>query len=162
MSRTGISITDKEATFGLNIIGDKSNNSYMGNFRVKCVLSPLEEIAADRRYRDLLGSNSHLAQERVRQQAFALAELEQRIIECPPFWENEIIGGGHIEDTNVILEVLDIAVEAQEQFMKEKKKELSERQALLTNMIKNKDIEKDPEIESIDENPVDPEEEVEI
>lgn len=163
MDKSGIKLSDKEASFGLNSIGEHSNDTYMGNFKVKCILSPLEEIAADRRYRELLGPNSHLATERVRSQAFALAQLEQRIIEHPPFWDNDTIGGGHIDDVNIILEVLDRAIESQEKYINLKKEELAERQAMLTNMIKTQEIEKDPEIDNVEtEQDEEPEEEVEI
>jgi len=164
MDKSGIKLSEKEASFGLNTTGEHSNETYMGNFKVKCVLSPLEEIAADRRYRELLGPNSHLATERVRSQAFALAQLEQRIIDHPPFWDNDTIGGGHIDDTNVILEVLDRAIESQEKYIEVKREELIQRQAMLTNMIKTKEIEKDPEIDNIEtgNNREEEEEEVEI
>ncbi len=140
---------EQTATFGVNIVGKHSKDSYMGTFKVKCLLSPLEEIAADKRYRDLLGANSHLAQEHIRQQAFALAQLEQRVIEMPPFWENDSLPGGHIKDTNVLLHVLDLAVEAQEKYINIKEEELKERQKRLTKAIKKKKIEKEPEIDEV-------------
>lgn len=144
-------INESIATFGINVIGERSNNTYMGRFKVKCLLAPTEEISADKLYRDLLGNNSHLAQERVRQLAFALSQLQYRIIESPEFWVNSNIGGGHITDENVILDVLDKAVEAQESYLAQKKQELKERQEKLTSRIKNKDLEKEPEVETIDE-----------
>ena len=140
---------EQTATFSINVVGRLTKDSYMGTFKVKCLISPLEEIAADKRYRDLLGDNSHLAQEHIRQQAFALAQLEQRIIEMPPFWENDTLGGGHIKDTNVVLHVLDQAIEAQEKYVGIKEKELKERQKRLTKAIKSKKIEKEPEIEEL-------------
>lgn len=138
---------EQTAKFSINITGRHSKQTYMGTFRVKCLLSPLEEIAADKRYRDLLGSNSHLAQENVRRKAFALSQLEQRVIEMPAFWENDIIPGGHIQDDNVLLEVLDIAIEAQEKYIKDKEEELEERRKRLTKKIKTKKIEKEPEVD---------------
>jgi hypothetical protein len=142
---------EQTAKFTVNITGRHSKSSYMGTFRVKCLLSPLEEIAADKRYRDLLGSNSHLAQEHVRRQAFALSQLEQRIMEMPPFWENDVIPGGHIQDDNVLLEILDLAIEAQEKYIQAKEKELNERRNRLTKNIKKKKIEKEPELDSMEE-----------
>lgn len=153
---------EQTATFSVNIVGKHSKDSYMGTFKVKCLLSPLEEIAADKRYRDLLGSNSHLAQEHIRQQAFALAQLEQRVINMPPFWENDSLPGGHIKDTNVLLAILDLAVEAQEKYITTKEDELKERQQRLTKAIKKKKIEKEPEIEEIDSKLPDDPDEVEI
>ena len=149
---------EQTATFSINIVGKHSKDSYMGTFKVKCLLSPLEEIAADKRYRDLLGANSHLAQENVRQQAFALAQLEQRVIEMPAFWENDSLPGGHVKDQNVLLHVLDQAVEAQEKYIETKETELKARQDRLTKAIKKKKIEREPEIEEIQNKAEDPEE----
>jgi len=151
---------EQTATFSVNILGRHSKQSYMGTFRVKCLLSPLEEIAADKRYRDLLGNNSHLAQEHIRQQAFALAQLEQRVLDMPAFWENDNIAGGHIKDDNVLLEILDKAIEAQQKYIEQKDQELLERQNRLTQKIKKKKIEKEPEIETVDKS--DEPQEVEI
>lgn len=141
---------EQTVTFSINVVGKLSKDTYMGTFKVKCLLSPLEDIAADKRYRDLLGDNSHLAQEHIRQQAFALSQLEQRIIDMPPFWENNTLGGGHIKDVNVVLFVLDQAIEAQEKYVNGKEKELIERQKRLTKAIKTKKIEKEPEIETVE------------
>lgn len=154
-------IIEQTATFSINVVGKFSKDTYLGTFKVKCLLSPLEEIAADKRYRDLLGDNSHLAQEHIRQQAFALAQLEQRVIEMPPFWENDVLNGGHVQDTNVVLKILDLAIEAQEKYINIKEKELKERQKRLTKAIKTKKIEKEPEIEQVD-NPAENPEEIEI
>lgn len=151
-------LVEQTATFTINIIGRHSKDSYMGTFKVKCLLSPLEEIAADKRYRDLLGQNSHLAQERVRQQAFALAQLEQRVIAMPPFWENDTLPGGHIADDNVLLTILDEAIEAQNAYIQGKEKELKDRQARLTKAIKNKKIIKEPELEEIQDKSDEPDE----
>lgn len=150
-------IKDDLGIFSVNILGRHSKASYMGQFKVKCLLSPMEEIAADKRYRDLLGNNPHLAQENVRQKAFALAQLEQRIVEMPPFFENDNIPGGHIKDDNVILEVFDMSVEAQQMYIEEKEAELKARQERLTKAIKKKKIEKQPEIE-VEDKTEDPEE----
>jgi hypothetical protein len=153
---------EQTATFTINVVGKHSKDSYMGTFKVKCLLSPLEEIAADKRYRDLLGANSHLAAQNVRQQAFALSQLEQRVIDMPAFWENESLPGGHIKDVNVLLHVLDLAVEAQEKYISKKEQELKDRQDRLTKAIKKKKIEREPEIEEVKQKQADDPDEVEI
>ena len=139
---------EQNSSFIINMIGSHTNNSYMGTFKVKCLLSPLEEIQADKTYRSLLGDNSHLALAHVRQYAFALSQLQQRIIEAPPFWQNEYIGGGHILDQNIISEVLNKAIEAQEKYIEKKQKELATRQETLTQLIKDKELQRQPELET--------------
>lgn len=142
-------IEGSEAKFDVNILGEFTNQSYIGTFRVRCILSPLEDIAADRKYRELLGDNYHLSRQDVRDKAFALSQLEARVISHPPFWENHRIGGGHIPDSNVLLEVLDKAIEAQEKYLAERKKEMEEKQEILTKAVENKKIEKEPELEPL-------------
>lgn len=138
-------IEDGCGFFDINIIGNKTNQTYMGNFKVKCLLSPIEQIKADKLYRDLLGDNAHLASNHVAQLVYALSQLHIRVLEAPPFWNNKDMGGGHLDDENVILEVLDSAIEAQTVFIKEKKDEMEKRQKQLADMIRGKQIV--PEIE---------------
>ncbi len=140
---------DAEATFEISTIGDKDNKQYMGKFRVKCLLSPIEEIEANNLYRELLNNTPHLASERARQLAFALAELEYRVVECDPFWENKRLNGSHIKNTNVIHEVLDLAIEAQQKYLDMMKDDLIESQEKMTALIKNKKIEREPEMDAI-------------
>lgn len=155
-------IKESYAVFDVNLIGDKTNTTYMGTFKVKCLISPLEEIEADRVYRELLGANSHLAQEHVRQQAFALSQLQQRVLEAPVFWENTILGGGHIQDRNVIMYILDRAIQAQEEYVEGKKKELEERQKKLAELIRSKKIKRQeeddvPDLDKLEDDPDAPE-----
>lgn len=145
-------IEGSEAKFNINVLGKFTKQSYIGKFKVKCLLSPLEEIEADKAYRDLLGNNYHLSDEIIKQKAFALSQLKVRLLEAPPFWENEVIGGGHVPDTNVILEILDKAIEAQELYIEDKEKEMKARQDALTKAIKDRVLEKEPEVEAIDPN----------
>ena len=140
-------ITDSEAKFDVNIIGERTNNSYLGSFRVKCILSPMEEIKADRMYRELMGQNPHLASEHVSQLAYALSQLNFRVIDSAPFWQGGEIPGGHIGDRNVILEVFDKSVEAQVTYIEQKENEMIEKQKQLAGMIRSKVIEKEPELE---------------
>lgn len=142
-------IEGSEAKFEINVLGKFTKQTYIGTFKVKCILSPLEEIEADKIYRELLGNNYHLSDETIKQKAFALAQLQVRVLQQPFFWENDRLGGGHIPDSNVILEILDKAVEAQEMYIESKEQEMKERQAALTKAIKNRVIEKEPELENV-------------
>jgi len=143
-------IEGSEAKFTINVLGKVTKESYIGKFKVKCILSPLEEIEADKVYRDLLGNNYHLSNENIKQKAFALAQLKVRIIESPPFWENDYIGGGHISDSNVVLEVLELAVEAQEKYIDKKEEEMVNRQKALTDAIKKGTLKKEPELDDVE------------
>jgi len=133
-------IEDGYGIFDVNIVGTFTNQTYLGTFKVKCLLSPMEQIKADKLYRDILGSNAHLTSNHVASLAYAASQLHIRIVEHPAFWEGESIGGSHIVDENVILDVIDKAIEAQAVFVEDKKKELIERQEVLANLIRNKKI----------------------
>lgn len=146
-------ITDTTATFDVHITGEPSKMTYMGSFKVKTVMSPLEEIAADKLYRELLGENMLMASDNVKNSAFVLSQLKYRILsyEKAPFWANANrpdIPGGHIEDGNVIFEVFNKAIEAQEKYIEQKQKEAKDIEEKLKKAIKTNQIEKEPEVET--------------
>lgn len=144
-------VEDGYGIFDVNIIGKSTNQTYMGTFKVKCLLSPMEQIKADKLYRDLLGTNAHLASNHVASLTYAASQLHLRVVEAPPFWEGSDIGGAHIKDENVILEVLENALESQVMFVEEKQEELKKRQEIMANLIRNKKItpEDDPDSEPV-------------
>jgi len=134
---------DGTANITITIVGEITQETYMGTFKVKCMLSPLELIKSDRLYRELLGANSSMANITARNSAFALSQLENRIIECPPFWENREIGGGHIVDANILGEVIELAIEAESRYRTKKLEELKEKKKLLTKKIKKGKVKKE-------------------
>lgn len=144
-----LNIENATATYNLNIVGDIHRQTYLGTFKFKCILSPLEHIDADKLYRRLLGEHALTASDRARNHAFALAQLKYRILEYPPFWEHKILNGGSVEDPNVIIDVFNHAIDAEEKYMKAKEEEAKKIQENLTKAIKNKNIQKDPEAEEI-------------
>ena len=145
-------IEDGYGIFDINLVGNSTNQTYMGTFKVKCLLSPIEQIKSDKLYRDLLGTNSHLASNHVAQLAYALSELHTRVVESPAFWSEGELGGSHLKDTEVILDVLENALEAQANFIEEKQKELADRQKILANLIRKKKVvpEENPDEEPIE------------
>ncbi|HLD91728.1 MAG TPA: hypothetical protein VI911_12075 [Patescibacteria group bacterium] len=134
---------DGTATFYINVVGENSKETYLGTFTVKCFLSPLEFVKADKLYRDLLGPDLQNAHSVARSTSFAFAQLQQRVIKCPPFWENKEIGGGHIKDNNVLSEVLELSFMAQDEFVKSKEREVEDMQKSLTDSIRNGKIAKE-------------------
>ena len=149
-------IIDDIAEFSINICGDNTRNTYMGNFKVKCLTSPYEQLQSDKLYRELLGDNPYYASDVSKNYAFTLSQLKYRIIESPPFWANPDqpnIPGGHIKDSNVLSEVLEKAIEARDKFILTKEEEFSKMQERIKNKITNKEIKKElsEEEEPIDE-----------
>jgi hypothetical protein len=150
-------ITDTHATFDVHINGEPSKMTYMGSFKVKVLMSPMDEINADKLYRQLLGDNMLMASDNVKNNAFVLSQLKYRVLEYDkaPFWanpENPDIPGAHITDGNVIFEVFNRAIEAQELYIKQKTEESKALEEALKAAIKSKKVEKEPELE-IDETP---------
>ena len=133
-------IEDGYGYFDINLVGEHTNNTYMGSFKCKALLSPMEQIRADKMYRDLLGNNSHLASTHVSQLCYALSQLSHRLIETPPFWEGSGIAGSHIKDESVILQVLEHSLEVAALFVEEKQKEMIEKQEAIANLIRKKVI----------------------
>lgn len=106
------------ATFYVNLEEAASKTTLKGMFKVKCILSPLQYIQSDSLFRELLGkTNPQLANDYVSNLCYALSQLKYRIIEAPSWFsgsESEI-KGSDIED-NILLYVLDKAVEAEDMY----------------------------------------------
>lgn len=106
--------------------------TYAGKFRFKCYLTPSQEIAANREYRELLGANPLQAPEHVSFLAYALTQLKHRIVSAPPFWDatKEDSISGDVADHEIISKVLDAAIAAEEKYRKslvDRKKEALEK-----------------------------------
>ena len=108
------------AEFFVNLEAAADKSTYKGNFKVKCVLSPLDYIQSDGTYRELLGkTNPQFANEYVAQLAYALSQLKYRIISNPSWFDNSVNGikGSNVDD-RILLHVLDKAIQAEEQYRK--------------------------------------------
>jgi hypothetical protein len=119
------------ATFRVNLEASSDKSTYKGMFKVKCVLSPLEYISSDAFYRELLGKhNPQFASEYVSQLCYALSQLKYRVIDAPDWFYNKETGiSGSSIDDNILLFVLDKAVEIESEYregMEKKYKEAKE------------------------------------
>lgn len=110
--RSDIILDGSTATWEIQVDGE-IQGTYMGTFKFKCVLTPLQKIAANREYRELLGPHMTMAPEHESNLAFALTQLKHRIVSAPPFWGTGGSLSGDLPDTNVIMAVLDAAVAAE-------------------------------------------------
>lgn len=122
--RTDIKFEGNTAVWECNMHGSV-NGTYIGTFRFRCFLTPLQQIAAGKEHRELLGSNISLAPEHEKFLAFALSQLKQRIISSPPFWGSANPNGtmeGDIPDEEVVSAILDAAIGAEVKYKVELKK----------------------------------------
>jgi len=123
LERSDLIIEGNTATWHMRLEGD-IHGTYVGAFRFKCYLSPLQQIAADRERRELLGPQPFAASEHESFLAYALTQLKYRIITAPPFWAsaNPAELAGDIADENIIGAVLDAALGAEMKYKSQLKK----------------------------------------
>lgn len=136
-----------KAFFDFHSVGDRTNTTFMGEFCVKCVMSPLDHLKADKLYRELLGSvNAHLASQDAKNYAFALSQLKQRVLESPDFFKNRELDGGHL-DSNVLIGLVNQAIEAEEEYKDQQDEKTKKVQEMLAKRIRSKEIEPEPDSE---------------
>lgn len=124
-----INLADATASFRLvGEIGLTTRTLYEGSFTVRAVLDSGRELAAGRAYRQLLGPNPQHATDRESNLAFALSQLQLRVIKAPLWWEappGQDVRGAILDD-NILLKVLDMAIMADEQYRKQISEESKE------------------------------------
>lgn len=154
-----VDLENATATFRIDLVGKKTRESYKGVFKVRCILNPMAFINADKTYRDLVGDPSK-AHEHANALAFALAQLKYRVLKEAPFWTNKEFPGSHIEDDNIIIEVLNRALYCEEKFIAMKQEEADRIEKELTDDIMGGILQELPELEGgdLEEPEVDPDE----
>ncbi len=112
----------------INVEGQDTGESYKGDFKFKCLLSPLDRINIDKQYRSLLGTNLHDVGIEAANLANVLSELLFRITEAASFWNSKenFIPGDHIKDRNVLLKVYEEALSCELEFKQEIKDKAEE------------------------------------
>jgi hypothetical protein len=118
------------AVFMFEGIGEITGNSYRGPFKVRTLLDPEQMLQAGRERRSLLGQNIAFASDTEFNIATALSELRARIVEPPPFWNN-----GKVLDTNILLEVLDLALNAELSYRKRNQQDEEENVEIIKNYV---------------------------
>src|SRR5271165_3779061 len=92
---------DGTAIFTINEQG-KVQGNYTGTFTFRCFINPLDNLAAGKVFRELLGPFGADANEDDKFMAFALSQLQKRIIKSPPWWQTDSVIHGNIPDSFVI------------------------------------------------------------
>lgn len=90
----------------INVIGDVSDETYKGDFRVKLRLSHKDQLVKDQRRRELLGPQAGPSTERALSTAMILSELYVRVISAPKWFEESDCGLNLLDD-NVISAIYD-------------------------------------------------------
>lgn len=146
-SRGIMKIEDSTGIFTISELDEETNETYIGEFKVKLVLSPLDILSIDRDYRELVGTtNPFLATNDATNIAFALSQLKYRITSAPYFWEAKITNyrAGHVPK-KILYSVLDKTLELHDMFKKNRKEELDKMQSRLVEQITRGEIKKTTE-----------------
>lgn len=124
------------------------SGTYAGIFKFKCYLTPLQQIAAGKEQRALLGELAALAPEHQSFLAYALTQLKYRIVSAPPFWNSVSPSssyGGDLPDEDILEKVLDAAIRSElkykEQIQIRKEKALKQTEELIDVIDKSKEKE---------------------
>lgn len=155
LERVDLIIEGNTATWDMRLEGD-INGVYAGAFRFKCYLSPLQQIAANREFREIMGPNPTFASEHESFLAYALTQLKYRIVSAPPFWASQSPAAlaGDLADENIISAVLDAALGAEIKYKSQLKKKkidaVSRAKAATEKLMEGDDSEEDDEEESED------------
>lgn len=152
MENEDIRIEGDIATWEMRKEGDISG-TYVGVFKFRCYLTPLQNIAAGREQRELLGSNMALATEHDAFLAYALTQLRQRIVQAPPFWSSAGVNKTHdgdIADEDILQLILDAAIRAEIKYKADRKKRKEEAIERANRFIEAKKAQEKKELEIAD------------
>jgi hypothetical protein len=119
--RPDIKIEGDVATWDISAVGN-IKGTYLGTFKFRCFLTPLQQIAAGREERALVGENFSFAPEHERFMAYALTQLKYRVVSAPPFWSSANPNGllaGDLPDTEIVSLVLGSAIDAEVKYKNE-------------------------------------------
>jgi hypothetical protein len=98
-------MTNEPVGFSINLVGDFSGNTWVGDFKTKPRLSYRDQLRKDQIRRELLGGErTEQASEDAMSFANLFSSLAVRLTETPTWWK-EMNGGIDLLDENVVLEV---------------------------------------------------------
>lgn len=132
---TDLIIDGSTAVWDMPMTNGEILGSYSGRFVFKCYLSPIDILASGKLYRELMGPQAALAADHDGHIAYSLVQLKYRIVKAPPFWGSHLSDSGipgNIPDLNILLLVLDRAIQAEILF---KEKMSKERDSVLKRTI---------------------------
>ncbi len=140
------------ATFEFSHKDDLSYETYIGVFRTKCFLTPIDIIKADKTYRELIGEISPLlASNSAQTMAFCISQLSARVTEAPDFFRiRSGLPGGHLPE-GVLTAILEKCIEAEELYRKQQRDKFNEIQKKLQVKFEEGKIKKNEEDQSSEE-----------
>lgn len=100
-------------------IGETTGNVYRGAFRLKVILTHDERFTIERTYKMMLPNDQGIDKE-ITIRAAGIAELEQRIVESPSWWQNSR-NGRDLVDKQPIYDLLIAVNEKYEEWVNDLK-----------------------------------------
>jgi hypothetical protein len=82
------SLPNHIVTVNLDSLGDRTKARWVGQFRIKCVLTNADRFKLDRMYAELLPPRDREVDEEVRLRAATIAELSVRVVDGPEWWSS--------------------------------------------------------------------------
>jgi hypothetical protein len=95
---------NNEKDFEINLIGDRSNEKWLGTFVCNKILSHRQQLLEDQLYQEHLGKGFANASPRAREQAEILARIKVSLVKWPDWWKELGMGMDSVDD-NLITEV---------------------------------------------------------
>jgi hypothetical protein len=96
----------------LSTTGSITGKPYIGTFRAKGILTRRDQFLADATRRRIIGPNPSDALPALQGEAYMLGQLSVRIVEAPDWWLS-LANGELIEDSNVIAQLYEKALEVE-------------------------------------------------
>lgn len=118
-------MSDNDAPFSVNLIGEVSQEHWMGEFRCKTRLSHKDHLLKDKVRRELLGNDPNNAGPRAQSIAEIVSQLAIRITKAPPWWQ-DTENGLTLEDDNLLAKVYECALQVENEHYEELKKKAEE------------------------------------
>lgn len=128
-------MADNDAPFSISVIGDSTDEKWVGDFRAKKRLSHRDHLRKDQIRRELLGSAPGTPTDRALSTAMILSELAVRLTKAPKWW-TEAAEGQDLQDDNVIGAAFDEAMRIEREAVEAKKKKAAEAQEELRKEVK--------------------------
>lgn len=102
----------------LSTTGSITGKSYVGSFRAKGVMTRRDQFLADAARRRIIGPNPGDALPALQGEAYMLGQLSVRIIDAPDWWRASA-NGELLEDGNVIAELYELSLTAENDLRKD-------------------------------------------
>ena len=135
----------------ITTLDSKTDKELKGIFRFRCLVTSMDIIDIDAFYRELIGVRAPEADQMADKLAFALAHLRFRVLEAPEWWRIDTekrhqIPGSHC-DKNVIVEVLNSALNAESLYLDKLKQDSKDAKDILTKRFESGEIEKELDVD---------------